>query len=78
MTKIHTAHKVAYSSIVGQSIMLNNEDGDCIAMLAIMNTDDPQGVADQVVAAINAQASRPAPDMTDEEWEEKARRDATS
>ncbi len=58
MTKIHKAQKVPYSSIVGQSIMLLDEAGACIAMMAVMNTDDPGGIADQVVAAINAQASR--------------------
>jgi len=52
--KIHTAEKVAYSSIVGQSIMLLNETGACIGQLSVLNTDDPQGIADQVVSALKA------------------------
>ena len=52
--KIHTAEKVAYSSIVGQSIMLLNEAGACIGQLAVLNTDDPQGIADEVVSALKA------------------------
>lgn len=54
MGKIHTAQKVAYSSIVGQSIMLLNEMGACVGQLAVLNTDDPQGVADEVVAALKS------------------------
>ena len=49
---IHDAKKVAYSSIVGQSIMLLNKDGACIGQLAVLNTDDPQGIADEVVESI--------------------------
>jgi len=52
--KIHTAEKVAYSSIVGQSIMLLNEAGACIGQLSVLNTHDPQGIADQVVSALKA------------------------
>ena len=51
---IHDAEKVAYSSIVGQSIMLLNADGACIAQLSVINTEDPQGIADEVVAALKA------------------------
>mgnify|MGYP000359699000 CR=1 FL=1 len=71
MTIVHTALKVPYSSIVAQSIMLLDEAGASIAMLAVMNTDDPQGIADQVVAALNNRASRLAPDATESDWEEK-------
>lgn len=53
-TKLHTAEKVAYSSIVGQSIMLLNADGACIGQLAVINCEDPQAMADQVVAALKA------------------------
>ena len=52
--KIHTAEKVAYSSIVGQGIMLLNEAGACIGMLSVMNCDEPQDMADQVVSALKA------------------------
>ncbi len=52
--QIHDAEKVAYSSIVGQSIMLLNDAGACIAQLSVLNTSDPQGIADQVVAALKA------------------------
>ena len=52
--KIHTAEKVAYSSIVGQGIMLLNESGACIAMLHVINSNDPQDIADQVVSALRA------------------------
>jgi hypothetical protein len=52
--KIFSAQKVAYSSIVGQSIMLLNDQGACIAQLSVINTDDPQGIADQVVTALKA------------------------
>ncbi len=51
---IHSAQKVAYSSIVGQSIMLLDENGACIGQLSVLNTDDPQGIADQVVSALKA------------------------
>ncbi len=51
---IHSAEKVAYSSIVGQSIMLLDDRGACIGQLSVLNTDDPQGIADQVVAALKA------------------------
>lgn len=53
-TSLHDAEKVAYSSIVGQSIMLLNEAGNCIGQLSIINCDDPQAMADQVVSAIKA------------------------
>lgn len=52
--RIHTAQKVAYSSIVGQSIMLLNEEGACIGQLSVLNTDEPQAIADEVVAALKA------------------------
>jgi len=51
---IHDAEKVAYSSIVGQSIMLLDDMGACIGILSVRNTDDPQGIADQVVSALKA------------------------
>lgn len=51
---IHDAQKVAYSSIVGQSIMLLDDMGACIGQLSVLNTDDPQGIADQVVSALKA------------------------
>ena len=51
---IHDAQKVAYSSIVGQSIMLLDDRGACISQLSVLNTDDPQGIADQVVSALKA------------------------
>lgn len=51
--------------------MLLDEAGASIAMLAVMNTDDPQGIADQVVAALNNKADRLAPDATESDWEEK-------
>lgn len=53
MKIVHSALKVAYSSIVGQGIMLLNKDGACIAMLSVFNTEHPQEVAEEVVAAIN-------------------------
>ena len=53
-TKLHDAEKVAYSSIVGQSIMLLNEAGNCIGTLNVNGCEDPQGMADVVVAAIKA------------------------
>lgn len=46
--------KVAYSSIVGQSIMLLAESGACIGQLSVINTNDPQSLADEVVSALNA------------------------
>lgn len=52
--KIHTAEKVAYSSIVGQSIMLLNDAGACIGQLSVINCENPQDMADQVVAALKA------------------------
>lgn len=52
--KIHTAKKVPYSSIVGQSIMLINEAGACIAQLSVINCENPQDIAEQVVSAIKA------------------------
>lgn len=52
--QIHDAEKVAYSSIVGQSIMLLNEAGACIAQLSVLNTDQPQQIADQIVTALKA------------------------
>lgn len=52
--QIHDAKKVAYSSIVGQSIMLLNKSGACIGQLSVLNTTCPQDIADQVVAALKA------------------------
>lgn len=52
--KLHTAQKVAYSSIVGQSIMLLNADGACIGQLSVIGCEDPQDMADQVASALNA------------------------
>jgi hypothetical protein len=52
--KIHSAQKVAYSSIVGQSIMLLSETGACIGQLSVIGCEDPQAMADQVVSALNA------------------------
>ncbi len=54
MAKIHDAKKVAYSSVVGQSIMLMNASGACIAQLSVINTSEPQQIADEVVAALKA------------------------
>lgn len=51
---IHDAVKVAYSSIVGQSIMLLNDKGACIGQLSVINCDNPQEIADEVVAALKA------------------------
>lgn len=53
---IHSAEKVAYSSIVGQSIMLLNKSGACIGQLSVLNTEDHDYIADQVVAALNFKA----------------------
>lgn len=53
---IHSAEKVAYSSVVGQSIMLLDKSGACIGQLSVLNTADPGHIADQVVAALNAKA----------------------
>lgn len=50
------AEKVAYSSIVGQSIMLLNAQGACIGQLSVINTADHDHIADQVVAALKAKA----------------------
>lgn len=44
----------AYSSVVGQTIILLNEAGACIGQLAVFNCEDPQSVADEVVAALSA------------------------
>lgn len=52
--KIHDAEKVAYSSVVGQAIMLMNASGACIAQLSVINTSEPQRIADEVVAALKA------------------------
>lgn len=52
--QIHDAQKVAYSSVVGQSIMLLNKSGACIGQLSVLNTAHPQDVSDQVVAALKA------------------------
>lgn len=51
---IHSAKKVPYSSIVGQSIMLLNDKGACIGQLSVINCDNPQEIADEVVAALKA------------------------
>lgn len=53
-TQLHDAKKVAYSSIVGQSIMLLNKAGNCIGQLSVINCADPEGMADQVVSALKA------------------------
>lgn len=58
MTKICKALKLASPSANWQSVTLLNEGGNYIATLQVINADDPQGIADQVVAALNAQASR--------------------
>lgn len=54
---IHSAEKVAYSSIVGQSIMLLDKSGACIGQLSVINTADHDHIADQVVAALNAKSA---------------------
>ena len=53
--KIHSALKVPYSGVVGQSIMLLDAEGACIAQLAVVGATDPGGIADQVVAFIGAE-----------------------
>lgn len=50
---IHSAKKVAYSSVVGQTIMLLNGSGACIGQLSVIGCDDPQRMADEVVEALN-------------------------
>lgn len=52
--EFHDVEKVAYSSVVGQCIMLLNADGACIGQLAVHGCRDPQDMADQVVAALKA------------------------
>lgn len=52
MSLIADAKKVAYSSVVGQSIMLLDKQGACIGLLSVINTDDHDHIADQVVAAL--------------------------
>lgn len=51
---IHDAKKVAYSSVVGQSIMLLNEMGACIGQLSVIGCENPQEIAEEVVAALKA------------------------
>lgn len=51
---IHDAKKVAYSSVVGQSIMLLNEKGACIGQLSVIGCENPQEIAEEVVAALKA------------------------
>lgn len=52
--KIHTVKKVAYSSVVGQSIMLLNKAGACIGQLSVIGAEDPQSLADEVVNVFDA------------------------
>ena len=52
--ELHDVEKVAYSSIVGQCIMLLNADGACIGQLAVHGCKDAQDMAGQVVAALKA------------------------
>lgn len=52
--EFHDVEKVAYSSVVGQCIMLLNADGACIGQLAVHGCKDAQDMADQVVAALKA------------------------
>lgn len=52
--QLHSARKAGYSSVVGQPIMLLSESGACIGQLSVIGTDDPQGMADAVVEALNA------------------------
>ena len=56
MGLIADAEKVAYSSVVGQSIMLLNKQGACIGQLSVINTVDHDHIADQVVAALKAKS----------------------
>lgn len=50
--KIHSAKVVPYSSVVGQGIMLLNEAGACIGILAVTGAEAPQDIAEEVVAAL--------------------------
>lgn len=52
--EFHDVEKVAYSSVVGQCIMLLNADGACIGQLAVHGCKDAQDMADQIVTAIKA------------------------
>ncbi len=52
--EFHDVEKVAYSSVVGQCIMLLNADGACIGQLAVHGCKDAQDMADQIVAALKA------------------------
>lgn len=52
--KIHSAKVVPYSSVVGQGIMLLNEAGACIGILAVTSTEEPQAIAREVVEALTA------------------------
>lgn len=52
--EFHDVEKVAYSSVVGQCIMLLNAEGACIGQLAIHGCKDAQDMADQVVVALKA------------------------
>lgn len=60
-----TAQAVAFSSVVGSSIMLLNEAGACVGMLGLMNATEARtpeemtAFAERIAAAINAgQAER--------------------
>lgn len=52
-----TAQGVAFSSVVGCSVMLLNEEGACVGMLGLMQVDggraEQEAMRDRVVAAIN-------------------------
>lgn len=52
--EFHDVEKVAYSSVVGQCIMLLDADGQCIGQLAVHGCQDAQDMADQIVAALKA------------------------
>lgn len=54
-----TISKVGRSSVVGSSLMVHDEKGRCVAVLAILNAGDKaEAIADQIVALC---ASEPTP-----------------
>ncbi len=57
MTDAITAELTPFSSVVGKSVQLIGKDGACVAMLAVLNAEDPEEIGKIVAEMINDNAA---------------------
>lgn len=75
-----TISKVARSSVVGSSLMVHDDTGRCVAVLAILNAgDNAESIAEQIVAMSAADICTPSHDgYSEDEYQRGAQADFES